>query len=270
MSKKPLKPASTELVTPGQPSAALVAKLKAFGGHITVPQITTALNVVEVARADFATKAVLLGVMLAAKREWVERGRWQVLLAEVWAGLKRSGSGAATFVPDPDSDVVKNFTRSLRDYCFLGRQFLADLEQREFPREGRDIASQPPALAVEDVLSLEQLPRETRAAVSAELERFVAGRSLRRMLMDFRRAECAADQEEIKEEGRRRKKAAPPAAAGQMEMFDEFLRPLGELDTLFDTPSFVKRTDRKFWLSVADKLETQARRARQLAKEIAS
>lgn len=265
MSKKPLKPVSTEIVTAGQPSATLIAELKSIGEHLSIEQIAKALGHVEASRVRFVVEAVATGVLLLAKKQTLEHGSWQKFCAEVWEAMDQSGNGVSTL----DSPAaLNNFTRSLRHYTFLGQHFLADLEQGNFQPDG-ELPAEAPKIAADEVLALETLPQEKRVQVYNAIERFVAGRSLRRILMDFRRAENAADQEEIEDEkaAKGSKKPKPPAP-GQME-FNDLLVPLQTIETLFETKSFLKRTDRAFWTSVADRLEVQAKRARQLAKEFA-
>lgn len=266
MTKTLSTPTEVTLIQPGQPSAGLVAELKAIGERLTVKQLAHALGGVEAARVGFAVEAIATGILLLAKKASLKHGEWLPLCAAVWAEIGHSGSAAATL-----GERQNNFTRSLRSYCFVAQHFLADLEQGNFQPEISDQKVAAPEVQPTEVLALDTLPEAKRIAVYAAIERFIAGRSLRRMLIDFRRAEGAADQEEIDEASKRRGKKPGVAGGshGQLDFYEDMLRPLGEIDTLFDTKSFVEKTDKAFWTSIAEKLETQARRARQMAKEVA-
>lgn len=263
---KKIQPISAEVVLHGQPSAALLADIKRAGERVTTAHLIEAIGHLEAARVGFVTEAVATGLLLLTKKQTLKHGQWRSFLAEVWTGVTANAKRVSRL----EGPVLHNFVRSLQGYTFLAQHFLADLEQGEFQPEATDQRVAPPAVTPVEVLALDTLPQEKRVAVYGAIERFVAGRSLRRMLMDFRRAENAADQEEIEEESRRRRKRKDDAPEGQMDFYADMMKPLGEIDTLFDTQSFVERTDKKFWISVAEKLETQARRARELAKEIRS
>lgn len=264
MPKAPLKSTAT-VVVPGQPSATILAALKAAGARVTTQHLADAIRHLERARVGFVVEAIATGILLSAKKESIGHQNWQPFLAEVWANLSNRKR-----VSELDGAALDNLTRSLRGYTFLARHFLADLEQGTFQPEAIDQKVTPPAIAPADVLALDTLTADKRTAVYGAIEQFVAGRSLRRMLTDFRRAEHAADQEEVEEANRKRKKKGPAVDVGQMDFFAEMTKPIAEIDNLFDSQSFIERTDKKFWLGLADKLDTQAARARALAKEIAS
>lgn len=250
---KQSKSATTEVVHAGQPSPALMAKLKSAGERLTDKQVTEAIRHAEQGRVTYQKNAVATGVILLAKRQTFAHGAWRKYLKDQIC--------SAANLPS---------LRSLDLYLHLAKHFLADLEQGNFQPEEQDQKVTPPAIQPEEVLALDKLHPQRQGLVLQEIERFIAGRSLRRMLIDFRRAENAADQEEAEEADRKKKKKVTTTDAGQMDFFSDMMRPLGEIDTLFETPSFVERTDKKFWISVAEKLETQAQKARQMAKEIAS
>jgi hypothetical protein len=264
MPKKPSKTAITEVLHAGQPSSGLVAELRAHGERVTTDHLVKALGHLEAARVGFVSEAIATGILLLAKKQTLKHGEWQPVCAELWEAANQTNRKRASDLP---AGALDNFTRSLRHYCFLAQHFLADLEQGTFQPDGKDAAVALPAVTPVEVLALDTLPQEKRIAVYNAIERFVAGRSLRRMLIDFRRAESAADQEEIDETDRRRK-SRKPERPGQMDFFEDMLRPIQEIELLFDDVRFVERTDKAFWTGVADKLETQARRARAMAKTI--
>mgnify|MGYP003625357968 CR=1 FL=1 len=229
-----------------------MAKLKAVGERLTDDQITEAIQHAEKDRVTYQKNAVATGVILLAKRQTFAHGEWRKY-------LKGQISSARNLPSIASLDV----------YLHLAKHFLSDLEQSNFQPEEKDQKVTPPAVHPDEVLALDKLPPQRRDLVLKEIEHFVAGRSLRRMLMDFRRAESAADQEEA-EAARSKSKKTKSEKPEQLEFFDEMLRPLGEIDTLFESKSFVEKTDPKFWTSVAEKLTAQAKVARKLAKEMAS
>jgi hypothetical protein len=73
----------------------------------------------------------------------------------------------------------------------------------------------------------------------------------------------------IAHEAKKKKKGAA-VDPNQLDFYEDMLRPIGEIEALFDTKSFVEKTDKAFWLGIAQKLEAQADRARKLAKEMAT
>lgn len=247
--------APTEITVAGQPSAALLAELRRIGEKLTVKQLAKSLGHVEAARVGFVVEATATGILLLAKKQTIPHGGWQPFCAEVWGEIKGIGHGASD---------LDNFTRSLRRYCFLGQHFVADLEQKTFQPDGKTRA---PELQVQpaEVLALDTLPQEKRIAVYGAIERWVAGRSLQRMLMDFRRAENAADQEEI-EDANRRKKKAKAGDSNQMDFWEDMQRPITEIDTLMASRDVLETADKKFWLELAAALDRQAGQARALAK----
>lgn len=258
-----------EVVHTGQPSTALVAELQRIGARLDSHQLAASLGHLEATRVTFVTEAIATGILLVAKKASLERGEWQPFCAEIWELIREMGNGVSHFEATPAA--LHNFTRSLRGYSFLGQHFLSDLEQGHFQPEAADQKVTPPAVKPADVLALDTLPQERRTAVYGAIEQFVAGRSLRRMLIDFRRAENAADMEEVDEANRHRRKVGPAggsAGAGQMDFYADMLRPIGEIDTLFSTPSFVEKTDRAFWISAADKFTALASKAKKMAEQV--
>lgn len=268
MSKKP-KPAAavTEIIVAGHPSAALVAALRQAGSAVSMKQVADAICRVETARASFVAEAIVTGILLWAKREVLPHGERQKFEAEVW----REVTANRKRVSDLPAASLDNFTRSLRGYRFLAQHFLADLEQGTFAPETRDMAVTPPAVSVDDALTLQTLPQERRVAVYGAIERFVGGRSLRRMLMDFRRAESASDQEEAEEKRKAESRKRKAEGTGhQLDFYDDMQRPLEEIERLMEDTALRETVDAAFWKQLATALEEQAKRARALAKEARS
>ncbi len=261
------KSVSLPTATPGQPSAALLAALKAAGAKVTVARVAEALGHLDSARARFTCEAIGTGLLLLAKKETLQHGELMPFAAAVWAAMQKGKVEARASTLE--GEALNNFTKSLRVYALLARHFLADLEQAAFERDGKDQAVTLPAVQPAEVLALDTLPDDQRTAVVGAIERFVGGRSLRRMLVDFRRAESAAEQEEIEEANRRRKKKKGEDS-GQLDFWTEIQRPLTEIETLCDSPEAMKHATKGFWTNLAVALETQAKRARARAKEVAA
>jgi hypothetical protein len=261
MAKKSTLSQPAEVVVAGQPSKVLVAELKACGERVTTEHLTNAIAHLEAARVGFVTEAIATGILLLAKRETLSHGEWQPFCAEVWGKVNRKHAS------DLPPAALDNFVRSLRVYCFLAQHFLADLEQKSFQPEARDCRVDAPPVAPAEVLALDSLPQEKRILVYNAIGRFVAGRSLRRLLIDFRRAESAADQEEI-DEANRRKKRKDKTDPAQLDFWAEMQAPITAIESLFDDKSFVEKTDKEFWIRTAEALETQAKRAREMAKGV--
>ncbi|MES2697279.1 MAG: hypothetical protein V4773_27690 [Verrucomicrobiota bacterium] len=266
-------------MTPGQTSDALRVKLRQIGSRLTDEQITSAWSQTEKARVNFSTAATALGVMLLAKKESLGHGKWIPWCEKFGGKLADAMKGQiGNALP-----IWKEVTpRTLRNYSFLGEHFLSDLEQGAFAGEIQDHKPTIEGVTADDVLALDSLPAKARKSVITRIEQFVAGRSLRTMLLDLRRSENAGDAEHAAHEAELAKKKAGKgkegaatgtgtggtgAPAGQLE-FKEMMAPIGAIDTLFETPSFVEKTDKGFWNAIADKLQTQADRARKLAEGI--
>jgi len=266
-------PTPTEIVTPGQPSEATKAKLQAAGAILQEEDILRAVDHVEANRVAFASTAIVAGVYLFAKKLAMKHGQWLP-----WVD-KFGGQLAGKLANRGQFDGAKA-ARTIRRYCFLGQFFLADLDQGEFRGEMPDERVRL-AVTADDVLALEVSPQERRIAVFNTIERFVAGRSVRQMLADFRRAENAADDEEratgpAPRTARQIQEAAAypqpsQALAGeQLELWRDFARPLHALDTLLtDEGEIFQKTDRSFCQSIIESLEARLSTAKARLKTIA-
>jgi hypothetical protein len=253
-----------ELVRAGELSAKTKKRLKDVCQAVTDDRIAAAYAKTESSRVDYMTNALLMGMLLLGRKQALKHGHFMAFSAAVWAKLN---PGKA----QPEEHAVKNFCRSLRDYTFLAQRFISDIEQDTFAPEYRDQVVTPPAVSTEDIVTLVRTGEETNAMIEA-IRTFVAGRSKRRMLIDFRNAETASDDEaaaESAEAEKRRSKKLPEQTPGQMDFLNDILNPIQTVDTLMDDIGFVRRTNREFWTNLANKLESQATKARALAKEIA-
>lgn len=262
----------TEIMTPGQTSDALRVKLKQAGSRITDAQIETAWNAAEKDRVSFSCSATAVGVMLFAKKEFLGHGKWIPWCEKFGGKLAASVSGKLA-APLP---IRKEVTpRSLRVYTQLGEHFLSSLEQGEFAGEVQDHKPKLEGVTPDQVLALDHLPAKSRKQVFGKIEQFVAGRSLRTMLLDLRRAENAADDElaahERAQAGKTRgTKGGTGSSPGQLDFWNPVKKQIDQLDTLMQEPSTVKHAPKSFWDQLATALEEQAKVARQRAKEMQS
>lgn len=278
--------ATVELVERGQPSAATLATFKAIGSDLTDEQITAAWDAVEKARVSFGAAAILCGCVLLAKKQSLKHGQWKAWCEKFGGKLAARYSGKMA-APLPVCEEVT--PRSIRVYCTLAQHFIADLEQKAFSGEIADHRPSGPDLSPADILAVAALDDSRRGVVASRIEQFVAGRSLRRMLSDLRRAEHAADIEQAQESkenpasdqdghggdqpGDLDSDLPPPPVplqGEQLKLWSDVARPLHELDTLIqDRGNLFKRTDRSFWLAVEKSLETRLKQAKAALKEIA-
>ena len=269
---KPNSPALTpELMHPGQTSDALRVKLRQVGSRISDDQIAAAWRAAEKDRVTFSCSSIAVGALLLAKKEALGHGKW-IPWCEKFGG--KFGASITGKLDQGDPIWKEVGPRTLRRYTFLAERFLSDLEQGGFTGETPDHKPKLEGVQADEVLGLDLLKPARRKEVFGRIEQFVAGRSLQTMLTDFRRAENAADAEQAAHEAElAKKKAGKGGTAGkdketkQLE-FAEMLTPIGVIDTLFDTKSFVERTDKEFWKSTAAKLRTMADRAEKMAEEI--
>lgn len=248
-------------MTPGQPSDALLAKLKQIGGALDDDQIAATWEEVERRRVSFAGAAIICGVVLLAKKESLKHAQWLPWLEQFGGQF----AGRISVKLAASLHICEQVTpRACRVYTQVGKHFLADLEQG-FAPDVRDSAAVAPAVTPVEVLSLADLSVARQGAVVERIEQWIGGRSLRRMLIDFRRAEMAADQEQAQEAELTRKKAGKPDAPGQMDFWTELARPLTEIDTLMKSEDFIERTTKEGWLKVAEALLAKSKEARAIA-----
>lgn len=277
MSKKALKTEpAPEVLHPGQPSTALLARLKSLAEQATDERIGSALQRCEEARGQFHFAAIECGLLLLARKQTLRHGQFQKFAAGVWGSYQKQ-IGSACPISNHD-----NFTRSMRRYMFLAQHFLADLEQKAFqPEEGSRVEAGP-EIQPEEVMSLATLPKERRVAVGSAIAQWVGGRSLRRMLIDMRRAESAAEVEEASEAASSRRKSAAENSAEaeadetgramgfegqQLELWRDYAQPLTMLDRLLADDKSAAMTNRDFWKTTTETLRTLLRKAEQRLKE---
>jgi len=273
MTKKDNTPATpTEHIAPGELSNRLATGLKERGKAITDAQITTAIGQVEQARQDFQVQAILTGIMLLAKKSSLKHGEWSVYLEKVF-----SKTGARSCF-----DISQ-----YRRYMLLAKRFLWKVETNGFLDEAVDsdqLNLNATAVQVMD-LALSDATDESLQPLFDKLSDFVAGRSLRRMLADFRQAEKDAEDEERREavgsgdgppspptEGPEDTGPTEPPAkrSVQLMLWEQFqTRKLPVLDSIFDEPGtedLIGEDAILHYSQIADALEERAKKARALAE----
>lgn len=290
MPKPPSNPsqAALEIAIPGEPSKKMLARLKEAGAVVELSRIADAVSRVESARADWLTSAIETGLLLLAKKQALKHGQFQKFSAQVWDHIQNGGNGSkGKRVSNLEGPELSAFTRTLRHYAFLAQHFLADLEQSNFQPDWRDQQVIGPAIAADEVLALDTLPGDRQLAVRETIRSFVAGRSLRRMLTDLRRAEVPADAEQAEATREKGRDSDMPPADGsalaaadeapppvdlqgeQLELWREIAPGLHTLNTTINDDAFATHTTKEFWraleLSVASQLEGIRRRIKSIA-----
>lgn len=269
--------ADAEIVTAGQPSTRLLQALTQIGEHITDEQIEQAYTNAESRRTAWQSAAIETGLLLLAKRQTLKHGQWGKVIAAYAAKLAtRCQFDAATSA------------RSLRNYTLIAQHLLADIEQGRL--EGTLQAPDESApLAVEEVATLATLPHSRRMAVTEAITHWVRGRSLRQMLADLRRADQAAEREEIADAERaplpplqktaaqhrledEAQSTAPESIRGdeqQLELWTDFTRPLHLLDDLLNDDDVAARSKKDLWRGIVAKLQDQLRLAKSRLENLA-
>ena len=272
MSNLPALSVPTEVMQPGQTSDALRVKLKQVGSRITDAQITAAWETAERNRVSFSCAAVALGVMLRAKKEAVGHGKWLPWCEKFGGQLAKAVIGKNDARGAFAAEVTP---RSLQRYTFLAEHFLSSMEQGEFAGEIQDHKPKLEGVTADQVLALDNLSAKSRKAVFTKIEQFVAGRSLRTMLVDFRRAENSADEEHAawlrdQDKGKGGKGGSGGGSAPQMDFWDEIKKPIDHITNILNAQSTVKHATKDFWSKLATALEEQAKIAREREKEMGS
>ena len=263
---KPTPTSELETCIAGQPKPATMKLLRQVGEQLTTARVAIAIRDTETARANFTVKALLAGLLLLAKKQSLKHGQFQSFASELW-----SEAHSMEARPELSTEELHNFTRQLRRYAFLAQHFIAAHQQDRFPSEYRDRRVTPPAVSTEEILDLVVVGGAATERISSAITAFVAGRSLSRMLMDFRAAENASDVEEAQEAAaaaKRSRKKLPEDTPGQT-LLNDILAPMDTIDSLMNNPTFIQHSTKEFWKNIADRLDTQAKQARALAREIA-
>lgn len=173
---------TTELIKAGELSNALSSRLQEAGKRISEDHLRTQIETVERRRTLFQVDCLILGVMLLAKKQELSHGKFLP-----W--FKRNLKMADSAIFNEDGTLISY--RTARVYMQLAKRFLHNLEQGKF--EG-DFADERIRLGSLDRLeNLPSLQVTEREGLETRLGEFIAGRSLDRMLKDFRQAEKDAD-----------------------------------------------------------------------------
>ena len=262
-----------EIVTAGQPSRLLLAKLKQIGGEVADDQIIHSYIPFADRQRVYLIGMIEFGLLLFAKKQTLKHGQWGGYLTKLSTKLAtaaklRGGDSPWTF----------------RSYAFVAQHFLADLEQ------GQIVAGEVPTaitIAPADVATYATLPHSQRVAVTEAISAWVDGRSLRQMLSDLRRADLAAEREDTEELPRgtnppHRKTAAEHRAEGeaaltapeglppeQLQLWTDFTVPLHSMDTLLKDDTVASRSNKELWKAVVAKLQDQLRQAKDRLETIA-
>ena len=171
-----------EIVQPGQLRKSLQNAFKAGGNKITDQMIRDSFVDVEQARFGFQASVIRLGTLLLMKKATIRgRGKWGAYLDKVIE------NGNAL----PFSQVES--IRGLRTYMQTAKQFFLWLDNHQ---DNENCASIEPG----DVAQLTTLPEARLSIVTEALDRFVGGRSLRKMLTEFRYAQQEAVKDEQEEQ----------------------------------------------------------------------
>ena len=233
---------SYELIHPGQLSKPLETRLKETASTFADEFIAQAFSGLELARSSYQVRAVLTGIVFLAKKHATKHGKWKPWLETFFeshiANMKRASHLNAD-----------SFYRTIACYMQLAKRFLWKIETDGFAHEVVESDQKRIQCTAVQVLELtvQQSPEEH--PLFTELHQFVAGRSLRRMLADFRQAEKDADEEDrqaaleaAKTENRStgnettgREAAAPKPI--QLLLWESYCRDTAPmLDRLFDKP----------------------------------
>ena len=258
----------SEIINPGQLSKALAGALKTRGKDLSDNQLARMIADTEQTRADYQVKAILTGVALLAKKANTKHGKWRDYLERI--------------LPKNETRFIfgDGAYRMLALYMQIARRFLWKLESDAFAAEAVESDGSTAPVTATQIADLAASESESLDPVFESLQTFVAGRSLRRMLADFRQAEKDADAEERagEDSGGRGEPGGEDDPGGdpakkkpiQLLLWEVFQRDKAPiLDKIFDEPGTedLRGADAAdYYSKIADELEARVRRARQLAE----
>lgn len=228
----------------------LAIALQHAGSALADADIAAAFNEAELARQHFGVSAIVAGLMLLAKKETIPHGKWQRYVEKT---LLQKRSTAA---------LLPETFRTVQLYTNLAKRLLLQLENRTWEKpqvRSHYTPEQQEALAAVAPAELIDAPLSCREAI----ERIVAGRSIRRLLEDFREAQQMAAAEDNPATP-----AAPPedpAKFVQQKLWDDWNNELEDVDQLLNSEHAHYLDPKQHWSAIATKLEEQAKRARALA-----
>lgn len=161
-----------EILVAGELSKAFSTRLKEAGKKLSDEQIIKQLNATENGRRDFQFQAIRLGLMLLCKKQATPHGKWKETAAKC-AELCTFGNVGY---------------RSLAVYMQLAKRLFSNLEQGRIQFED--------TCQVVSINDFELILSKPSTELQHRILNFIAGRSLDRMLKDFRQAEKDSMEEE--------------------------------------------------------------------------
>jgi hypothetical protein len=226
----------TELVPSGELSLRTQTALEQLGKKIGPAQLHRLYLAVEQQRGNFTVASIQFGLALLGVKANTEHGKFQDVLSAI---LSKSEA--------PASDLNKDDAcRQLRSYLMLAKKFLENIESGDSRTAwAAALKVQLPKDVPPGLVIAEHLLSAGDAKFGQALGAFVAGRSLRQMLADFRQADKDAELDELADEqhANRRQRLSPEeqTAARRKEAeqlyFTEFLPKVQEC-FLCDKPTF--------------------------------
>ena len=193
--------------------------------------------VVERRRTLYQVDCLLLGIMLLCKQEQLGNRKFASWFRQNMKGENRVIAARSAAINNEDGTIIS--LRTARVYKQLAKRFLSNLEQGKFEGEFEDTRACEQAL--QDCENLPSLPEDRRQVLESQLGKFIAGRSLDRMLKDFRQAE----KDEVKSNSQ---ECSGGEKAGETYLPPEQLR-LGFKEDLF---TYFKNAEDMLWSSFAD------------------
>lgn len=264
--------AAPEHIAPGQLSKALADRLQEQGKSVSKESLVEIIRQTESSRAEYQVRAILTGVILLSKKSSLKHGQWGPFLEQLF----QIGNGVSNLKCAVFDDRTAG-QRILNIYMYLAKRFLWKIETNGFLNEAIESDKSRIACTANQVLELvtQQSPEE--APLFTEITRFVAGRSLRRMLADFRQAEKDAE-DEAREEATAQTTSNHSIAENapvdkqpiQLLLWEQFeCKKLPIIDAVFDEPGTEDLHGEEailHYTHIADALDERAKRARALAE----
>lgn len=177
-----------EIVPRNHLSKGLEMALQDIGKELSDQDITDAFTALEEVRKHFQVRCIRLGTLLLMKKAALGHGKFMPWLEKMQIGSPFHFTAVSS--------------RSCRTYMALAKRFLHLVDTGGF-NEQRDGERrlEAPDFTARDLVDLPSLPAPRREELTNSLEAFIAGRSLDRMLKDFRTAEKDAVREISEEDG---------------------------------------------------------------------
>ena len=233
----------------GTLSANLTSQLKQVGEKLSDKDVATAFSHAEKSRNDFASQAIVAGLMLLAKRQTFpknggkKKGSWNEYLEKLVSGTSDSAL----------SEVTLETVRTAREYIALAKRLLWQIEARTWERPnnaGHFTEAQIATLQSVSTDTLLAKPESARDQIAA----IVSHRSLRQLLADFRKAEQLMEDED-REAGEDPK--TPPPPDPQQDFFHLLETDIETIQRRRTQPDFLKQ-DKATLVEYANRLKSEA------------